>query len=321
MDLSTIGFYTLTDARAGRASAESPLSRCELVLSSRCNFHCPYCRRVGGDDLPLADAHEVVKTWAAEGLGAIRFSGGEPVLYRGLEELVRHAKAEGIGRIAVSSNGSLPWRRYEALLAAGVNDWSISLDACCASDGDAIAGVSGSWERVVETVRRLAQRCYTTVGVVLTEANVGRASDTIALAASLGVADARVIPAAQEGDRLHEIEVAPDILERMPILAYRIANLRAGKPIRGLAPNDPNRCPLVLDDMAVCGAEHFPCIIYMREGGEPTGTIGPQMRSDRARWAASHDTHADAICSTNCLDVCVDYNRRWHELHPGAEPQ
>jgi len=47
MDLKEIGFYTLSDDRAKQASETSPLQRCELILTARCNFRCPYCRHVG----------------------------------------------------------------------------------------------------------------------------------------------------------------------------------------------------------------------------------------------------------------------------------
>jgi hypothetical protein len=80
--------------------------------------------------------------------------------------------------------------------------------------------------------------------------------------------------------------------------------------VRGLGPGDPDRCGLVLDDVASCGDEHFPCVIYMRESGAPIGKIGPTMRADRERWWREHDVKSDPICSNNCLDVCVDYNNR-----------
>ena len=52
------------------------------------------------------------------------------------------ASAKGcVKRIAISTNGSAPMKCYTRLIEAGVNDFSISLDACCASTGDAIAGV------------------------------------------------------------------------------------------------------------------------------------------------------------------------------------
>ncbi len=311
MKLEDIGFYTLSDERAETHGAYNRLQRCEVVLSSRCNFKCPYCRRVGGDDLPFEDAVNLVSLWGKDGLRAIRFSGGEPMLYRGLDKLVCLSRKLGMEWIAVSSNGSISWDRYQRLIDLGVNDFSISLDACCAEDGDKMSGgVKGAWNKVVGNIRKCAEQVYTTVGVVLTNDNILSVNKIISFAASLGVADIRIIPAAQEDDRLHEVEVDSSLLERFPILRYRINNLKAGKKVRGLEASDSRRCGLVLDDMAVNNNLHYPCIIYMREGGNPIGAVGENMRQERERWSFEHDTHLDPICSKNCLDVCVDFNNK-----------
>ena len=315
--LESIGFYTLSDARVKQAGVGSPLWRCELVLTARCNFKCPYCRSVGGRDLDMTTAERWVREWAAQGLKNIRFSGGEPTLYPDLLDLVRLAKTLGIERIAVSTNGSADINLYWDLYWAGVNDFSISLDACCAEDGDKMSGgVKGSWDAVVANIRRLSEYVYVTVGVVLTEQNAGSINDIIAFADSLGVADIRVIPAAQDGMWLRDVRVESDLLTRHPILKYRVRNMQAGLSVRGLCPSDSTRCGLVMDDMAAMGDKHYPCIIYMRELGKPIGTIGPDMRQERAAWSEQHDTHADPICSKNCLDVCVDYNNRFCEYLP-----
>lgn len=311
MKLEQIGFYTLSDERARNASASAPLSRCELILTGRCNFRCPYCRHVGGKDIGYLKAWSTVVAWIEQGLKAIRFSGGEPTLYPYLANLVRLAKNRGIDHIAVSTNGSAAHDLYTELIDAGVNDFSVSLDACCAEDGEKMTGgVKGAWDRVVDNTRYLASRTYVTVGVVLTPDNAEQVRDIILFADSLGVSDIRVIPAAQEGRLLPLVEVPPELLEKYPILRYRIENLKAGVPVRGLLPSDPKRCGLVLDDMAVMDGEHYPCIIYMREGGSPIGKVGQAMRQERERWYQEHDCHADPICSKNCLDVCVEHNRR-----------
>src|ERR1035437_6707334 len=150
MKLENIGFYTLSDKRAETATPFSKLMRCELVLTGRCNFKCPYCRSVGGADLPLDEAIRTVNLWCDEGLQNIRFTGGEPTLYKGLGTLVSLAKARGVQHIALSTNGATSFSRYEELIALGVNDFSISLDACCAEDGDSMAGGrKGSFKKVV----------------------------------------------------------------------------------------------------------------------------------------------------------------------------
>lgn len=130
------------------------------------------------------------------------------------------------------------------------------------------------------------------------------------------VQDIRVIPAAQDSAMLPTIEVEPALVTRYPILRYRLTNLRSGVSVRGLGPLDSRRCWLVLDDMAVMGDQHYPCIIHLREGGTPIGSIhSPTARTDRVAWSETHDCFADPICRTQCLDVCRDYNAAATRLH------
>lgn len=49
MKLEEIGFYTLCDERAKNANETSPMWRCEMILTSACNFKCPYCRPLRQD--------------------------------------------------------------------------------------------------------------------------------------------------------------------------------------------------------------------------------------------------------------------------------
>jgi hypothetical protein len=60
--------------------------------------------------------------------------------------------------------------------------------------------------------------------------------------------------------------------------------------------------------MAVAGKYHFPCIIYMREQGNPIGKISNTMRLERLSWLQNTNTHLDPICKRNCIDACVDHN-------------
>jgi MoaA/NifB/PqqE/SkfB family radical SAM enzyme len=217
-------------------------------------------------------------------------SGGEPLTYRWLGALVRYAQYRGVKRIAISSNGSFPLADYLALIDCGVNDFSISLDACCSSFADKMAGVPGKWERVVANIRELAKRVYTTVGVVLTKDTASQVCEIVEFAHGLGVADIRIIPAAQEGNAIEGmiagVEAIPQsILNAHPILRYRVQNLLAGRPVRGISEHDTHRCYMAMDDSVVCGGYHFACVIHMREHGEPIGRVGPNMRAERIAWS------------------------------------
>jgi MoaA/NifB/PqqE/SkfB family radical SAM enzyme len=324
--LEKIGFYTLSDMRRRTISGYvggyrnfPGLSRCELLITDACNFKCPYCRGCAEEfkgTMKASAAFNTLHHWVSDGLKNVRFSGGEPTLHPHLVEMVKFCKLNGVKRIALSTNGSAPPAQYEALVEAGVNDFSISLDACCADKGDEMAGVKGYFPVVVDNIRYLSSKTYVTVGVVLTDSNVADMLKTVTFAHELGVADIRIISSAQENKELADaINIPQDILDAHPILAYRVRHIKEGRNVRGIKETDCNRCPLVLDDMAVLGDKHFPCIIYLREGGKPIGTVGPDMMLERAVWYRDHDTHKDPICKKNCLDVCVDYNNAVeHEL-------
>jgi len=254
-------------------------------------------------------AANVVRLWAAEGLQNIRFSGGEPTLHKHLPYLVSLAKSLGTQRIAISTNGSRNLDYYKMLVDCGVNDFSISLDNCSPEGIKRMSGGLDVWDTLINNIRELSAQTYVTVGMVFNEQNVEQAQESVMFAASLGVSDIRVLSSAQFNAALDNLRDLPDkILARFPILAYRVNNFRAGRGVRGLSANDSNKCRLILDDMAVAGNKHFPCIIYLREGGKPIGSISSNMRKERLAWCNSKDTHKDPICSQNCLDVCVDYN-------------
>ena len=324
-DLKNIGFYTLSDERVLNVSASSPLQRCELLITDACNFKCPYCRGCAPEyrgTLDLLDAYTTLKLWCDQGLKNVRFSGGEPTLHPKLDWMVQYCKGRGVEHIAISTNGSSPRSVYKSLLEAGANDFSISLDACCAEVGDNMAGgVKGSWDTVVDNIRFLASKTYVTVGVVLTDTNVQQMVDTVKFAHAVGVSDIRIISAAQSDINIANAvsQIPQGLLDRHPILKYRVEHLTEKRDVRGISDTDTNRCALVLDDMAVLGGKHFPCIIYLRERGQPIGNIDSgNVRQEREYWAFTHDTHADPICKKNCLDVCVDYNNKYRELHNGV---
>ena len=317
MKLEQIGFYTLCDSRTENLSPISPMWRCEMILTERCNFKCPYCRGLRDDclgDMPMDRALYVLDQWCDQSLKNIRFSGGEPMLYPGLGELVEHCRERGVERIALSTNGSFNLHRYKKLIVQGVNDFSVSFDACCAGICGQMSGAGlKAFDRITENIRELSKLTYVTVGVVLTDHNLADLNGIVQLAHDLGVADIRIIPAAQEGNMIQGVESIPEnILDAHPILAYRVANILAGNPVRSISEHDAGWCYIPIDDSVVCGNYHFPCVIYMREKGDPIGKIGPDMRYKRIEWSKHHDPYLDPICQKNCLDVCVDHNNRCH---------
>jgi cyclic pyranopterin phosphate synthase len=118
--------------RFGRVATDLRVS-----LTDRCNLRCSYCMPAEGLDwLPTEETlidDEVVRLIriAVERLGVdeVRFTGGEPLVRRGLVDIVsRTAALHPRPEISLTTNGLGLERTAAALAAAGVDRVNISLD-------------------------------------------------------------------------------------------------------------------------------------------------------------------------------------------------
>jgi cyclic pyranopterin phosphate synthase len=118
--------------RFGRVATDLRIS-----LTDRCNLRCTYCMPAEGLDwMPrteqLTDAELVRLVGIAVrdlGVRELRFTGGEPLLRRGLEDLVAAAAALAPRPdISLTTNGVGLARRAAALAVAGVDRLNVSLD-------------------------------------------------------------------------------------------------------------------------------------------------------------------------------------------------
>jgi GTP 3',8-cyclase len=130
-DPSRPGDRRLID-RYGRVATDLRIS-----LTDRCNLRCSYCMPAEGLDwIPspeLLSDEEVTRliTVAVRELGVreLRFTGGEPLLRRGLEVII--AASAGLRprpRISLTTNGIGLARRAQRLARAGLDRVNVSLD-------------------------------------------------------------------------------------------------------------------------------------------------------------------------------------------------
>jgi pyruvate-formate lyase-activating enzyme len=265
------------------------------------------------NDIPFEYATQVIDTWLCDHLRNIRFSGGEPTLYKELPALVGRCHNGGVERIAISTNGTASLSYYKRLVNAGLDDICISLDAVIPSLAQKMAGVTNPpWENVIRNIRELSRLTYVTTSIVLTPSNAQHAKDIIRFSSDLGVSDIRIVTASHSNNDLVEVLSGLDqeLLDRYPILKYRVQNYLQGRNVRGIRESDAHRCHLVKDDCVVAWKWHYPCGVYLRERGAPIGEIGPEMRNERIGWFQSHNTYQDPICRQFCSDIYIDYNNR-----------
>lgn len=108
-----------------------------VSLTDRCNLRCSYCMPAEGldwlpDDQTLTD-DEVVRliTIAVRRLGVqeVRFTGGEPLVRRGLVDIVRRTHALGGVETSLTTNALGLQRNAQALRDAGLDRINVSLDS------------------------------------------------------------------------------------------------------------------------------------------------------------------------------------------------
>jgi cyclic pyranopterin phosphate synthase len=107
-----------------------------VSLTDRCNLRCTYCMPPEGLEwLPSDEAltdDEVVRlvgVAVSEGVTEVRFTGGEPLVRRGLVDIVRRvAELAPRPRISLTTNGIGLARTASALKDAGLNRVNVSLD-------------------------------------------------------------------------------------------------------------------------------------------------------------------------------------------------
>src|SRR3984957_1036450 len=153
----TTGEERLRDGH-GRAITDLRLS-----VTDRCNYRCVYCRTgTDGpqyDDLPLDAYVRMVRLFVSLGVEKVRFTGGEPLLRKGLPELIREVASmrprfsDGALDLALTTNGHLLEQMAAPLKQAGLQRITVSMDAVDDATMTRITRVPGSYERVLAGIR------------------------------------------------------------------------------------------------------------------------------------------------------------------------
>lgn len=107
-----------------------------VSLTDRCNLRCSYCMPAEGldwlardDTLRDDEVVRLVRILVGEGVRDVRFTGGEPLLRRGLVAIVREIAAlRPRPRISLTTNGLGLVRLAASLREAGLDRVNVSLD-------------------------------------------------------------------------------------------------------------------------------------------------------------------------------------------------
>lgn len=165
-----------------------------VSLVNQCNLACSYCKP-GGVQNPLVKKtapgkfSQAIDLLHKIGIRKVRFTGGEPTLYKELPELVSFTKELSEDMlVAMTSNGLLLDQLAQPLADAGMDSINISLDTTdrdkftCITGSDLFHKVMAGIEAAVKHIPLVKLNCVVMAGV-----NDDETERMIRLADSLGL--------------------------------------------------------------------------------------------------------------------------------------
>lgn len=170
-----------------------------LEITGKCNLECVHCYANSGPWRNLL-GHMGSKEWfkvitdsARLGCQQLQFIGGEPTLHPDLPQMIRVASQHGYSFIEVFTNAT---HIGESLLRTFL-DHRVNMATSFYSDDsethDAITGHRGSFNRTVQTLRRVqAEGLPVRVGIIETRANAGHGERAIQFLNNLGITNIKV---------------------------------------------------------------------------------------------------------------------------------
>lgn len=143
-----------------------------VSLTDRCNLRCKYCMPAEGipkldheDILSFEEVKKIVKAAVTIGINKIRYTGGEPLVLKGIDSLIYETSLiQGIKDISITTNGMLLYDAAEDLKKAGLNRVNISLDTLKADKFSDITR-GGDLNKVVQAIHKCISLGYSPVKI------------------------------------------------------------------------------------------------------------------------------------------------------------
>ena len=144
-----------------------------LMITERCNYLCSFCNfHKKSGEMPFELAIRIINESQNAGIKTIAFTGGEPLLYKGIFDLIRLIKTYGMSP-HITTNGSLVDNSFEEIIDSGLDSMSFSVDGY-GDTHDRLRGVKGSFDNIERVMTRLdeSSKVLLFINMVVTRFNV-----------------------------------------------------------------------------------------------------------------------------------------------------
>ncbi len=293
-----------------------------LELTKHCNLNCVHCYVVDNthrNELTTEEVKRFLDELAAEGFLLLQLTGGEVLLRKDFFELAQYAKQRRFN-LTIFTNGTLITEavadRFASLRPYRVE---ISLHGVTPETCDAVTAVAGSYEQILQGVRRLKARA---VPVMLKanvlDLNVQEVTHVRRIARELGVGfrtfDPAIFPRFS-GDR-SSVDHAASVeglqgamVESFRVLSEQELQVALSHPCPA-ADNRP--CDIGSDSQVTIGADGYlyPCPLYRFHG------FNLRKMSFHDAYHRKHELIPEVIHARwDDLEKCPDCDAAGHYHH------
>lgn len=255
-----------------RAYEEARPITAQLELTYKCNLLCSFCYNAPQERPELNGAQWIDAIRKCRGAGSVYVivTGGEPMVHRDFWEIAEAVRSEGLV-LKVYTNGVLladadRAKRFAELMPF---ETEISLHGATSNVHDRLAGIRGSFDKIVEGLGHLSRHgVKVTIKTPITRLNQHQLADVEKLGARFGYKitfDTNILPT-DDGDR-STFSLAPD---REFLANFFVDQVRRGA--RGLNPRPvakmkhncgTGRTIVTIDPYG----EIYPCVAFRRSLG------------------------------------------------------
>lgn len=202
-------------------------------LTHRCPLACPYCSNPlqledRSSELETAAWGDVFRQAAAMGVLQVHLSGGEPASRRDLVDITRSASEAGLYTNLITSAIGLDVNRLAHLKAAGLDHVQLSIQDTDPGSSDRIAGYNGGHARKLAFAGAVTSlNMALTINAVIHRANIGRVTQLVDLAATLGAGRVEIAHAQYYGWALRNRDALMPTREQIDRALHDMDQLKA----------------------------------------------------------------------------------------------
>ncbi|MDD5528162.1 MAG: radical SAM protein [Patescibacteria group bacterium] len=171
-------------ARNCKMNISPEIKKVVFELLTHCNLGCRYClyhdKKHAKAPLPIDEICKLIDKFYADGIDRLVLTGGEPTLHPDFTDISKYAMLK-IPRVSVCTNGViLSESLEEKIVNLNFSSYTVSVDSHIREIHDKIRGLNGSFEQVVNFLKKLRRESKNiSIHITLDAENIYSISSTI----------------------------------------------------------------------------------------------------------------------------------------------